>query len=146
MTERKILYRGFHPDENGKTMITLNGGKISGEWVYWNEWGQLVDSNTMEISPYDSPCYNGNIWLHYVHMLEIVHDTVGRWVTTDRYKRDVFEGDEAIAWKGYKAFQGIVTYIEKEGLYALVNDTGYYRFYDSWIELIGNKWESEVTE
>lgn len=31
---REILFRGFHPDENGTTTITLNGKKIKGEWVF----------------------------------------------------------------------------------------------------------------
>ena len=30
---REILFRGFHPDENGTTEITLNGEKIKGKWV-----------------------------------------------------------------------------------------------------------------
>lgn len=33
MNDKRHLYRGFHPDENGETVITLNGEKIRGEWV-----------------------------------------------------------------------------------------------------------------
>ncbi len=30
---REHLFRGFHPDGNGTTEITLNGEKIKGDWV-----------------------------------------------------------------------------------------------------------------
>ena len=30
---REILFRGFHPDENGPQEITLDGIKIKGRWV-----------------------------------------------------------------------------------------------------------------
>ena len=38
---REILYRGFHPDKNGTTEITLNGGKIKGEWVEGLPFGRI---------------------------------------------------------------------------------------------------------
>lgn len=30
---REHLFRGFHPDGNGTTEITLNGEKIKGDWL-----------------------------------------------------------------------------------------------------------------
>lgn len=44
--KREILFRGFHPDENGKTIITIDGNKIKGEWVE----GDLIQSQDTNIA------------------------------------------------------------------------------------------------
>lgn len=86
----KILFRGFHPDNNGATTITLNGEKIKGKWVYgllpfrneirvftthkWNDEGEEREYATTED-------------------LGVLPETVGQWVTNDKNGKDVFGGD-----------------------------------------------------
>lgn len=86
----KILFRGFYPDENGITTITLNGKKIKGEWVQgllpfrneirvftthkWNDEGEEREYATTED-------------------LRVIPETVGQWVTTDKKGKDIFLGD-----------------------------------------------------
>lgn len=87
MNDKRYLFRGFYPDENVKTTIMLNGEKIKGQWLYWNEFGILTVtpinpiSGTISISRY-APY--------------ILYETVGQWVATDKNGKDAFVGDKAI--------------------------------------------------
>lgn len=74
----KILFRGFHPDNNGATTITLNGEKIKGEWVYGC---YVYDKQNFCIRGFD-----------YVYE-SVIPETVGQWVTTDKNGKDIFLGD-----------------------------------------------------
>ncbi len=152
MTDKRYLFRGFHPDENGKTTITLNGEKIRGEWLYWNALGMLAEPRTKTVPLTNVRFLKGNF---------IEFDTVGQWVTTDKNGNDLFEGDKVKSkWYGVGevcfgefAFSHCDEYqCNHYGVYAkcklkdkYTQDDGYALIpsevdFDE-IELIGNKWE-----
>lgn len=131
MNNKRHLFRGFHPDENGKTTITLNGDKINGEWIYWNVYGVCTKMYiTMVHLGSTQDIFEG----------EVIPETIGQSVTTDKYKDDIFEGD----FIGFH-FAGTyyiceVVYIAKELRYAAKCDKGDFEILDG-IEKVGNKWE-----
>jgi hypothetical protein len=50
---REILFRGFHPDENGKETIQINGEVIRGEWkygYYFYELGAFIKERPSSVS------------------------------------------------------------------------------------------------
>ncbi len=168
MTERKILFRGFHPDEKGKTTIILNGEKIHGEWVYgfYTELpvdsicatifvgsGEIIaeDTGSFIISITTKQCSSlspaNPLAVVEAEQINVIFETVGQWMTTDKNGKDVFEGDNVLC-----AFEdGIfdVRYDEQTLMWVISNGEIVIDFdhcYNSDIELIGNKWESEVTE
>lgn len=80
----KILFRGFHLDNNGATTITLNGEKIKGEWVYGS---YLPRTRTIAKEVEER---RGIIKFKYFLVLP---ETVGQWVRTDKDGKDIFKGD-----------------------------------------------------
>lgn len=141
MNDKRHLFRAFHPDENGETIITLNGEKIRGEWQYWNEFGCIVDPIDMAV-------------IGVVVVADIIRETVGQWVTTDKNGKDVFEGDKVkgkywiYVWKGHIEqldIEGVVEYDEPGCCYHIhLKDDSYVSLsHHPQIELIGSKWEVE---
>lgn len=156
MNDKRYLFRGFHPDERGKTTIVVNGEKIKGEWVY----GDLLTCG------FD---YETAIRVHNAYetgesaLILVLPETVGQFVTTDKNGKDVFEGDcilhklygnGEVDFGEYK-FSACDEYeCEHYGFYAksnsvkgyIVNNDGYSILpsESDHIELIGNKWECEV--
>ena len=111
----KILFRGFRPDKNGETVITVKGEKIRGEWVkgYYSELpvgsiGATIFANSDEVVCEDTDSFIISITtkqcssLSPANPLEVVEaetikvipETVGQFVTTDKNGKDVFEGDK----------------------------------------------------
>ena len=139
MTDKRYLFRGFHHDENGKTVITFNGEKIRGEWVYWNKFGYLIDINIHDMIWDEEEC----TFLR-VNDEQILEETVGQWVTTDKNGKDVFEGDfvKVCSLKGGNDNTEIKV-VEWD------SNSLCYEFYRwsgdiHWIELVGNKWSDEI--
>lgn len=94
---REHLFRGFHPDENGTTIITLNGEKIKGEWIK----GDLIENQG------DYYIYHANsddIWIRVCHENKIVvraykvlFETVGEFINlVDKNNKKIFEDDIVI--------------------------------------------------
>lgn len=78
---REILFKGFHPCENGKDRVFINGEWINGEWIegyYWKDiWGDNI-----EYIYYDGEDY------------EVIPETVGQYTDlTDKNDKKIFEGD-----------------------------------------------------
>lgn len=86
MAERKVLFRGFHPDGSGAETIMLNGEKITGEWLYWDVYGKC---NVFYRTKRTMYCGSSE----YISEGEVLPETVGQWVTTDKNDDDVFDGD-----------------------------------------------------
>lgn len=42
---REILFRGFHPNENGETRLIINGKNVYGEWVYGGSLVTFLDDD-----------------------------------------------------------------------------------------------------
>lgn len=96
MSDKRCLFRGFHPDDNGKTKImcpTLNNVVIKGRWIYgdlmhngWKDKYIHPHGNSFDVSNSDLTK------LLVVH--KVIPETIGQWVATDKNGKDVFEGDE----------------------------------------------------
>ncbi|MDE7406456.1 MAG: hypothetical protein K2M89_06260 [Clostridiales bacterium] len=139
MIDKRHLFRGFHPDEIGKTTIILNGEKIRGEWVYWNIKGELVNSETVEECPYFEYGYKKS----YVHELEVIPETIGQWVIMDKRGKDLFYGDKVkITFDNREDIsyeEGIICWDDCEFFVKTQNEE--YALIPNRTEVIGNKWE-----
>lgn len=142
MTEHKLLFRGFHLDGNGKTTITLNGNQFNGDWLYWNKWGECIniENGALILLPAQGfECLR-------VNKFNILHETIGQWVATDKNGKDVFEGD--ILQGEAEEAHGIVEWQQAECRYLVNIKNGYDWLFmddDKWT-VIGNKWEMTTNE
>lgn len=135
---RKILFRGFNPDKNGKTEITLNGEKIKGEWVYgyYAEIGEEPFKRTVVCKKTFTPNKMFSEYVKasdfYLTDVEVLPETVGQWVATDKKGKDMFERDKFLDLNGIEhtvEFENFI-YWKTEGVYMSED-----------IEVIGNIWE-----
>lgn len=121
--KRKILFRGFHPDENGNTVITLNGMKIRGEWVF----GHLIDGADITlIVPQNNEfsfCEEENLAMDLI-AVDVIPETVGQWVTTDKNGKDVFENDIVKCQFHDEKFVGFIEWQSQTACYLLYNGEG----------------------
>ena len=82
---REHLFRGFHPDKNGITTITLNGKQIKGDWVEGNLFIPDDPSTPTQICMGTSTiriCY------------DVIPETVGEFINLiDVNKNKIFEND-----------------------------------------------------
>lgn len=117
---RDYRFKGFHPDQNGKTVIKLNGKEIRGDWKY----GDLHS---------DGPFIDE----HYV-----LPETAGQFTgLTDKKGKEIFEGDIANinGALGDSSQNGVVEYCEAEYIIKLkrIDDN-----FDCWARL--NDWISKL--
>lgn len=135
MNDKRHLYRGFHPDENGNIVITLNGEKIRGEWVY----GSLLEYKPIFVDKveYTMVYHNGSGFCYD----KVIPETVGQWVTTDKNGDDVFDGDKIqYRFTNNRSLQkGAVRYASKKCYFYVDNGNCAARFDEVYdICLIGN--------
>lgn len=159
-----ILFRGFHPNENGSETITINGKKIKGEWRYWNKFGRLVDPNTLKEKPYYSKCENYDFPVYESAMLILIYETIGQFTSLpDKNGNKIFDGD-ILAFNvfnyngGDTQYKGVVKWSDTEKLATRFmiwhdNENEYYgadgafdfdwvHYQDSELEIIGNIYEN----
>lgn len=82
---REILFKGFHPCENGKDRVFVNGEWIKGEWVE----GYLMDENYI-----NQPFTDNDVGGRFDEPVEVIPETVGQYTgLTDKDGKKIFEGD-----------------------------------------------------
>lgn len=136
MATREILFRGFHPCENGKTTITLDGKQIRGEWVlgwyvkamcHWHKYGIHNDWIIC------SSIQNGGLF-NVTGRFAVIPETVGQFINvTDIKKRKIFEHD-ILFNHIYNVVSGAVEY--GEGTYdsGIYRYTGFYHTFDGDVD------------
>lgn len=76
---REYLFRGFHPDKNGDTEITLNGEKFKGKWI---EGCLVYDSQHTSIRDFGFEYH------------EVLPETVGEYIgILDKNGKKIFAND-----------------------------------------------------
>ena len=132
MNDKRYLFRGFHPDENGNTIITLDGEKIKGEWKYWTVTGRLVHGDKFQYM-------SGG----FVCDIDIIFETIGTWVTIDKNRKDIFDGDIVKSRIAEDVPMGVIVYDKQFFKYIVSINDGYEEMGITEYEPIvcGNKWE-----
>ena len=144
---REHLFRGFHPDENGTTIITLNEIQIKGEWIK----GDLIENQG---DYYIYHANSGDTWIRVCYDNEIVvrgykviPETVGEFIgKTDKNGKKIFEDDivTIITSNNYgniNGFTGIVVYNDCGFELLNIEDTECLEciwYKNSELEVIGN--------
>lgn len=81
--QREILFRGFHPCEDGDTTIYVEGEAVKGRWIYWDKFGKLTE-----------PLLNDFNMHSHVSEFDVLPFTVCEYTgLTDKNGRKIFEGD-----------------------------------------------------
>lgn len=136
MTNKRYLFRGFHPDENGKTTIKINGEKICGEWVY----GGIFERQGDEVQDYSISIITPSLE-QIGNAVKVVPETLGQWVITDQNGKDVFEKDLVRKYADGKEVVCVIEFDKEDLQYKAFKNMLPFRLYAKDWELIGSKWE-----
>lgn len=162
---REILFRGFHPCENGKDRVFINGEWINGKWIEGNHlYDEITDKHY--IVPFGNINESQKVGQEgccYCVGFEVIPETVGQYTgLTDKNDKKIFKGDIVNYIYYGSAIKGII----KFGEYKTPYEKGHVGFYINWdltkqlasffkenasrIEVIGNIHDNpelmEVTE
>lgn len=133
----KMLFRGFHKNENGTKTIFINGEKITGEWIIGDGIHYPKSFNYIGTCWIDGMRARANDWV------PVMPETVGVYTfCNDCNSTKIFTGDIA-----KEACNGLIGVVEWEDSIATYKLKGYgdgYSIQDSHIEweIVGNMWEN----
>jgi uncharacterized phage protein (TIGR01671 family) len=109
---REILFRGFHPDENGPQEITLDGIKIKGRWVQ-GDFAHPCNIIVEEIG--DDPALgqkNVTIFNDY----DVLPETVGQHIgIDDKNEKKIFDGDIVDIYRDEE--RGVIEWYDDEAAF-----------------------------
>ena len=135
--KREILFRGFHPDENGPQEITLDGKKIKGEWVQ-GDFGRPCNivfetiGDDLVLGQKDVPIYND---------YNVIPETVGQYIgIEDRNKKKIFDGDIVDIFRDEE--RGVIEWYDDEAAFFVRHSENvladFSCYYGSDLEVIGD--------
>lgn len=109
------IFRGFYPDENGTRNITIDGKKITGEWIY----GSLIELGDRKYICFADECHN--IMDVGVLSFEVIPETVRQYIGwLDKNKNKIFENDII----SYGNSIGVIKWAEQHCAFMSVEERG----------------------
>ena len=135
--KREILFRGFHPDENGLQEITLDGKKVKGEWVqgdFCRPCNIVFETigDDLVLGQKDVPIYND---------YDVIPETVGQYINLDDCDGPkIFDGDVVDICADDEI--GEIEYDDDEAKFVVRRDghilTDFSCYYGSDLHVVGN--------
>lgn len=121
---REILFRGFHPRENGTEGVRIEEKEIKGEWLY----GDLIQY------PAGTCSIRACVTKDYVCHFFVIPETVGEYIGITHNGKRIFENDIVTIRYSDTAVENAV--IEKVGACFCADNWEINNYYD--IEVLGN--------
>lgn len=152
---REILFRGFHPDENGKERIAIDNKTIPGEWVEGFIYEHLpplqcitTNDNEREKSQWCIAKTGFADWnmLRPVELKPVIYETVSEFTgLTDKNGKKIFENDIVHSVANWDNANMVIMFEKGEFKQILCEKyksylpmCGYYNINNFYKEVIGN--------